>query len=112
MLPSVFSKKESKDKARELLEKVGLQKRLSHLPGQLSGGEMQRVAIARSMIHNPSMLLADEPTGNLDSKNTEKIMNVLTELCQQGTSLVMVTHNDKLAEKNGRIIRMEDGQVV
>ncbi len=101
---------ESRELALELLESVGLQDRASHLPSQLSGGEMQRVAIARALINSPEIILADEPTGNLDSRNGEQILNLLFErLKKRGCSLLMVTHDQRSAEKCDRIIRLKDG---
>jgi putative ABC transport system ATP-binding protein len=85
---------------------------LENNPNQLSGGEQQRVSIARALINDPKLILADEPTGNLDSKATEEIMNILTNLHQQGNTILMVTHEDYLSEFTDRVIRMKDGQVV
>ncbi len=110
-LPALFVKKVDEAKAEELLTMVGLKKRLSHLPGQLSGGEMQRVAIARSLINNPPVLLADEPTGNLDSRNAETIMNILGELNGNGITIVVVTHNHDLVKRCSRTVYMEDGKL-
>jgi putative ABC transport system ATP-binding protein len=100
-------------RAQELLDLVGLSMRLHHLPGQLSGGERQRVAIARSLANSPSLILADEPTGNLDSEGAAKIMDLLGSLyLEQKTALVLVTHNPALAAVNGRWLRMLDGSIV
>ncbi len=101
-----------RERALQLLETVGLSHRLENHPNQLSGGEQQRVAIARSLINNPKLILADEPTGNLDSKATDEIMNILTSLHQQGNTILMVTHEDYLSEYTDRVIRMKDGRVV
>ncbi|MFH1046798.1 MAG: ABC transporter ATP-binding protein [Patescibacteria group bacterium] len=103
---------EVRKRALSLLETVGLSHRLQNHPNQLSGGEQQRVAIARSLINDPKFILADEPTGNLDSKATDEIMNILTNLRQQGNTILMVTHEDYLSEYTDRVIRMKDGQVV
>jgi len=98
--------------ALQLLETVGLSHRLNNNPNQLSGGEQQRVAIARSLINSPSLILADEPTGNLDSKATGEIMDILTGLHRQGNTILMVTHEDYLSEFTDRTIRVKDGQIV
>lgn len=110
-LPALFANKFDEAKAKELLTMVGLGKRLSHLPEQLSGGEMQRVAIARSLINDPPVLLADEPTGNLDSRNAEIIMNLLGELNDKGITIVIVTHNHELVKNCSKHIFMEDGKL-
>ena len=99
-------------RARELLALVGLQERLSHKPSQLSGGEQQRVAIARAVVAGPKLILADEPTGNLDSKNGKEVMDLLKELNQEGTTIVMVTHSQKDAACAQRTIDLFDGQIV
>ena len=96
----------------ELLESVGLGDRGDHLPNELSGGQKQRVAIARALIGDPKVLLADEPTGNLDSKSTEEILSLLETLNRNGRTLLMVTHDKELADKAHRVIVMEDGRVV
>lgn len=110
-LPALFAGKKVNGRANELLDIVGLKDRLAHLPGQLSGGEMQRVAIARSLINNPPVLLADEPTGNLDSRNAETIMDLLGELNGRGITIVVVTHNHELVKRCSRSIIMEDGKL-
>jgi putative ABC transport system ATP-binding protein len=102
----------AKKRATELLNTVGLDHRLHHRPNQLSGGERQRVAIARALMNQPSIILADEPTGNLDSKSGDEIIGLLQELNKKGTTLLLVTHNDDLAKKAGKIIRMKDGRIV
>lgn len=105
--------KNIKPKAIELLEKVGLSDRGHHYPAQLSGGEQQRVSIARAFSNNPQILFADEPTGNLDAETSEKIVNLIFELNQQtGTTLVLVTHDLDLASRTGRIIRLKGGRMV
>ena len=99
--------------ARELLHDVGLQARVDHFPAQLSGGEQQRVAIARALSRRPPLILADEPTGNLDGKTGQQIVDILFGLREKiGATLVLVTHDDRLAQMTDRIIRMSDGRVV
>ncbi len=98
--------------AREALEKVGLGARMDHYPNQLSGGQQQRVAIARAIVGRPQVLLADEPTGNLDSKMGEEVMDILLKLNEEGTTLVMVTHDEREARRTNRIVRVFDGQLV
>lgn len=101
------------DKATELLKRVGLGDRLHHYPSQLSGGEQQRVAMARAFITNPKILFADEPTGNLDDENTKHLTDLLFKLNkEEGTTLVLVTHNLELAQKTDRILRMRGGELV
>jgi putative ABC transport system ATP-binding protein len=100
-------------KSRDLLEAVGLGKRTGHYPAQLSGGEQQRLALARAFVNEPDIILADEPTGNLDSKNGERILELIFEMHRtQNTTIVMVTHESHIAEKTERILRMADGQIV
>ena len=101
-----------KTKVREVLELVGLAARTKHKPGQLSGGQQQRVAIARAVVTDPKLILADEPTGNLDSKNGDEVLDMLTTLNEQGTTIMMVTHSAENAAKAHRTIHMLDGQVV
>jgi len=114
-LPMLFQGADSaarNDRAQELLKMVGLGERLDHYPNQLSGGQQQRVAIARSLANDPEMILADEPTGNLDSKAEETIMDFLEELNQKGKTIVMVTHEPHLAEQHARTIYwLKDGRV-
>lgn len=98
--------------AQKALEEVGLGERAHHKPNQLSGGEQQRVAIARSLINNPALLLADEPTGNLDSKTGTDIMTLFTKLNERGRTIIMVTHDEHIARHAARIIRLHDGSVV
>jgi len=98
--------------AREALEKVGLGARMDHYPNQLSGGQQQRVAIARAIVGQPQVLLADEPTGNLDSKMGAEVMDILMKLNEEGTTVVMVTHDEAEARRVGRIVRVFDGQLV
>lgn len=110
-LPSLFAGHKPNGKAAELLDLVGLGNRLHHLPGQLSGGEMQRVAIARSLINSPPILLADEPTGNLDTRNAGIIMDLFEQLNQDGVTIVMVTHNADIVRRCGRRVHIEDGAI-
>ncbi len=116
VLPMLFEstpKAERKRRAAELLESVGLTKRASHRPAELSGGEQQRVAIARSLANQPSMLLADEPTGNLDSRTAEEILQLLLSLNRDhGKTLVLITHDEHVAGVANRRIRLKDGKVV
>lgn len=103
---------EGDERALKLIERVGLTNRKNHKPFEMSGGQRQRVAIARALINKPSVILADEPTGNLDSKTSNEIMHLLVELHQQGQTIVMVTHEDEIAEYAQRVIIMKDGEVV
>ena len=104
-------KKEASLRAESILTLVGLRDRLSHKPGELSGGEQQRVAVARALVLEPKVLLADEPTGNLDTRTGESVFDLLTELNQiKGVTLIVVTHNLKLAEKMSRQIHLVDGK--
>ena len=105
-------KEERKERVLEILRKVKLSHRAKHYPHQLSGGQQQRVAIARAVVGKPSIILADEPTGNLDSKNGAEVMHLLTELNHEGTTIVMVTHNEHDAKIAHRTIRLFDGQIV
>ncbi len=101
-----------KERAREVLAKVGLDHRFHHTPGQLSGGEQQRVAIARAIAMKPELILADEPTGNLDTENSIMIANILFKYVkEEGSSLIMVTHDPKLADKAKRKIKIKDGKI-
>jgi ABC-type lipoprotein export system ATPase subunit len=111
-LPLLFSKKPvQRDKIAALAEMVGLGHRLDHCPSQLSGGEMQRTAIARGLVNDPEMLLADEPTGNLDSDNSEKIFDLLRTLTSNGLATVMITHNPELAARADRMVQIRDGRL-
>ena len=103
---------ERKTKVEALLEKVQIMHRRNHFPQQLSGGQQQRTAVARAVVNNPKLILADEPTGNLDSKNGNEVMELLTDLNEAGTTVIMVTHSEHDASYSHRIIRMLDGQVV
>jgi len=110
-LPALFAGHKPNGRGRDLLEKVGLGNRMHHLPGQLSGGEMQRVAIARSLVNAPPILLADEPTGNLDSKNAGMIMDLFGQLNADGVTVVMVTHNSDIVKRCNRTVHIEDGVI-
>jgi putative ABC transport system ATP-binding protein len=112
LLYRACSSAERRRLAKEALAQVGLSHRTRHFPSQLSGGQCQRVAIARAIVGNPEILLADEPTGNLDSKNGAEIMSLLLELNQRGTTIVMVTHDDLLAKQTQRTVRFFDGRQV
>ncbi|OGH42404.1 MAG: macrolide ABC transporter ATP-binding protein [Candidatus Levybacteria bacterium RIFCSPLOWO2_02_FULL_36_8b] len=115
MLPMVFAgipKEERKEKAKKYLEMVGLGDRLNHTSSQLSGGQMQRVAIARSLVMNPSLLLADEPTGNIASVQADEIMQIFQKLNTDGHTVVMITHELDIAEHAKRIIHIKDGKIV
>ena len=114
-LPLLYRKVSAKERrhlAEEVLAKVGLSHRMRHMPTQLSGGQCQRVAIARAIIGNPEIILADEPTGNLDSKNGAEVMQLLTELNREGTTIVLVTHSKHDASFAHRIINLFDGSIV
>lgn len=113
-LPLLYAKDRSfRDKrAKEILEKVGLGHRLNYLTNQISGGEKQRVAIARALINNPSVIFADEPTGNLDSKSGVQVMEILQKFNDEGHTIILVTHETKTAEFANRIINIEDGEII
>lgn len=103
---------ERNKRAREMLEKVGLGDRLHHFPSQLSGGQQQRVAIARALINNPLIVIADEPTGNLDSKSGQEIISLLTELNNKEHTIIMVTHDQEIAKAAKKIIHIKDGKII
>ena len=114
-LPLLFdgkSARKRRERVAELLNAVGLYDWRTHRPSELSGGQQQRIALARALANDPPILLADEPTGNLDSKSGEEIMDVLTTLWKEGRTIVMVTHNDHISARSQRIIRLFDGQVI
>jgi len=113
MFEGKLSRSQRVTRAEELLQEVGLQHRLTHFPSELSGGERQRVAIARSLANNPSVLLADEPTGNLDSENAAQVVELLLRLHKElGTTLILVTHDAGIAALASRTVRMKDGRIV
>jgi len=114
MLPLIYSgvpKEERIEKAKTALTKVQLADRMSHKPSELSGGQRQRVAVARALVNNPSLLLADEPTGNLDTATSIEIMNLFEELHRQGNTIIVITHEEDIAQRAQRIIRLTDGQI-
>ena len=114
-LPLIYThldnQKKEKKKAAEILKMVGLEKRKNHFPSQLSGGEQQRVAIARALVNNPLIILADEPTGNLDSKTGKEIMEIFQELNKKGNTIIIVTHEAQIARCAQRIIKLKDGKI-
>lgn len=114
-LPLIYrgiSKRERDELALSALEKVGLSHRLGHKPAQMSGGQQQRVAIARAIAQAPPIILADEPTGNLDSNSTKEIMQILRELHSEGRTVVLITHDNEIAEQADRVIQISDGKIV
>jgi putative ABC transport system ATP-binding protein len=114
MLPLIYAgvkKQERILKAEKILAEVGLSDRIEHKPNELSGGQRQRVAVARALVNNPSILLADEPTGNLDSKISEEIMQLFAEIHRKGNTLIVVTHEESIALHAHRIIRLKDGEI-
>ena len=113
-LPMIYERKDAKnrkERAKHLLERVGLGERINYRPNQVSGGQAQRAAIARALANNPAIILADEPTGNLDSRSGEDVMKILKELHQSGTTIIMVTHDSGIAAYAGRTIYVKDGQI-
>ena len=115
MLPLVYKGiglKQRKELAIKSLEKVNLADRMDHIPSQLSGGQRQRVAIARALVTEPSILLADEPTGNLDTQTTREIMKLFDQLYNEGQTIILVTHEDEIAQHCNRVVRLSDGQIV
>lgn len=113
-LPLIYagaSKKERDARAQKALENVGLGNRVTHKPNELSGGQRQRVAVARALINNPSIILADEPTGNLDTKTSVEIMGLLEEIHSKGNTIILVTHEEDIAQHAHRIVRMRDGLI-
>jgi putative ABC transport system ATP-binding protein len=114
-VPLIYSgvpARERRERAIPLLEKVGLADRLHHKPTELSGGQQQRVAIARALVNHPPLLLADEPTGNLDSRSGEEILHILTNLNDQGVTIILVTHDQNVGTRCKRMINLKDGQIV
>ena len=113
-LPMIYagaSKSERTERAKQVLTDVGLADRMDHKPNQLSGGQRQRVAVGRALVNKPSIILADEPTGNLDSKTSEEIMNLFGDIHKAGNTVIVVTHEEEIAENANRIIRLRDGMV-
>ena len=113
-LPLIFaglSFRKRRKRVEEMLDRVGLVERRNHLPSELSGGEMQRIAIARALVNNPSIILADEPTGNLDSVTGKEIINIFEELWRQGNTVVMITHDPEISSRTKRIIKLKDGMI-
>ncbi len=114
IIPTIFqgvSKEEREKRAKELLASVGLEKRMNHRPTEISGGEKQRVAIARSLINNPEIIVADEPTGNVDSKTGIIIMNILKDLNEKGRTVIVVTHDTDLQRFTNKVIKIRDGKI-
>ena len=111
LLYSGIPSDERRELSFEMLGRVGLGHRVNHLPNELSGGEQQRVAVARALVHNPSFVLADEPTGNLDSENTASLMDLFTKLNEEGTTVILITHDLEVAESAQRKITLRDGRV-
>ena len=109
MIYAGYSKSERRERATEVLKQVNLADRMDHQPNQLSGGQRQRVAIARALVNKPSIILADEPTGNLDSKTSVEIMNLFGEIHKNGNTVILVTHEEEIAEYAHRVIRLRDG---
>ncbi len=112
LLYSGVSKKQRKERAHKALASVGLSDRVNHKPNELSGGQKQRVAIARALVNEPSIILADEPTGNLDSKTTEDILELFKELNRMGKTIIIITHEDNVAETANRMITLKDGIII
>jgi len=115
MIPMMFQgvpKDERIERGEKLMKDVGLEDRMSHLPGELSGGQRQRVAIARALANDPEIILADEPTGNLDSKTGKEIIEMFIKLNKQGKTIIVVTHDEEIAKKAKRIVKLKDGRVV
>ena len=114
MLPLTYAgydKSEATEKAKSVLDKVGLDDRINQKPNELSGGQQQRVAIARALVNNPSIIFADEPTGNLDTKTGEEIMNLFKELHRNGQTIIVITHENEIADQTERIITVKDGLI-
>jgi putative ABC transport system ATP-binding protein len=107
-----ISKKERRDKALSALDKVGLSDRVKHRPNEISGGQKQRVAIARAIVNTPAVIMADEPTGNLDTKSSVEIMKIFQDLNNEGATIIMVTHENDIAQHTKRIVRFKDGEIV
>jgi putative ABC transport system ATP-binding protein len=113
LLPTIYSKqKNTVEKAKQIIERVGLGDRINHKSNQLSGGQIQRVAVARALITDPSIILADEPTGNLDSKKSKEIMQLFQQINEDGATVVLITHEESIAKYAKRIIELEDGKII
>jgi putative ABC transport system ATP-binding protein len=113
ILPTIYgNSKDATERAKKLIEKVGLSNRANHKSNQLSGGQIQRVAIARALIMNPTIILADEPTGNLDTKNSKEIMEILEGINREGATIVLITHENSIAKYAKRVIKLVDGKIV
>ncbi len=113
MIPSMIEGKEDRAKAENLLKEVGIEERINHRPNEISGGEAQRIAIARALINSPDLILADEPTGNLDTHNADAVMNLIFSLRDKfKQTFIIVTHNEEFAQRCDRVIRMNDGLIV
>ena len=106
-----FNKSEAVKKSNEVIDKVGLSDRLAHTPAELSGGQQQRVAIARALVNKPSIIFADEPTGNLDSKTGKEVMTIFKELNASGQTIILITHEESIANQSNRIITIKDGLI-
>ena len=111
MVYAGVSREKRHERAKEVLKMVGLEDRMLHKPNELSGGQRQRVAVARALVNHPSIILADEPTGNLDSKTSYEIMNLFDEIYQKGNTVILVTHEEDIARYAHRIIRLKDGLI-
>jgi putative ABC transport system ATP-binding protein len=112
LLPTIYgSLKKAKERAKEIIREVGLEDKMTNLSNQLSGGQIQRVAIARALVMDPSIILADEPTGNLDSAKTKELMALLSQINKKGSTIVLITHEETVANYAGRTIKLLDGQV-
>lgn len=111
MLPSLYGPRDEKEKAEEIIRKVGLSNRMNHKPNELSGGQRQRVAIARALLMDPPIILADEPTGNLDSKSGSEIMDIFKNLNKEGKTIILVTHDPDIAAHAQKIIHLKDGRI-
>lgn len=114
-LPMVYAGvpgKERREKAMSALEKVGLQDRIKHMPNEISGGQKQRAAIARAIVNSPSVIMADEPTGNLDTKSSKEIMRIFQRLNEEGATVIMVTHEPDIAQHAKRVVRFRDGEII
>lgn len=104
-------RKQREERAKKLLERMGMAHRMDHVPSELSGGQRQRIAIARALVTDPPLILADEPTGNLDSKTSEEVMELFTEINREGKTLVVITHDEEIAARTRRVIHLQDGRI-